>query len=57
MLHNTETIVKPCCVCGICSHFSESECMLQECHCCENFHVRSGKNVSLSFLNLFIKNR
>ena len=30
------------CECGICDHYSESECMEKECKCCLNFHERSG---------------
>lgn len=30
------------CECGICGHFSESECLDKECKCCINFHRRSG---------------
>ena len=35
------------CECGICSHYSEEECITHECLCCINFHIRSGpKNIS-----------
>ena len=30
------------CECGICGHFSENECIKNECKCCSNFHLRSG---------------
>ena len=30
------------CECGICDHYSESECIQKECKCCLNFHERSG---------------
>lgn len=30
------------CECGICQHQNEPECIKKECHCCSNFHLRSG---------------
>jgi len=27
------------CECGICGHFSESECIKNNCKCCSNFHL------------------
>ena len=30
------------CECGICGHFTEEECIKNECKCCINFHIRSG---------------
>lgn len=30
------------CECGICCHFTENECIDNECVCCNNFHMRSG---------------
>lgn len=30
------------CECGICGHYSEEECIKNECKCCLNFHERSG---------------
>ena len=34
------------CECGICGHFSENECIKNECKCCNNFHLRSGTKSS-----------
>ncbi len=30
------------CECGICGHHLERECLIAECKCCSNFHIRSG---------------
>ena len=35
-------IMKTHCECGICGHFTEDECISNECKCCINFHIRSG---------------
>lgn len=34
--------MKRSCECGICSHHNENECIVNECVCCTNFHIRSG---------------
>ncbi len=34
--------MKTHCECGICGHFTEDECIKNECKCCINFHLRSG---------------
>jgi len=43
------------CECGICGHFSENECIKNECKCCSNFHLRSG-TTSNEKLNNFREN-
>ncbi len=35
-------IVNKGCECGICGHYTEEECIKNECKCCSNFHIRSG---------------
>ncbi|KAG2479115.1 MAG: hypothetical protein NPMRth3_820003 [Nitrosopumilales archaeon] len=30
------------CECGICGHTIDQECIMNDCDCCVNFHVRSG---------------
>lgn len=30
------------CECGICGHVVDQECIMNDCDCCVNFHVRSG---------------
>ncbi len=30
------------CECGICGHTVDQECIMNDCDCCVNFHVRSG---------------
>ena len=38
--------MKTHCECGICGHFTEDECIKNECKCCSNFHIRSGTKSS-----------
>ena len=30
------------CVCGVCNHRAQDDCVDSECKCCLNFHIRSG---------------
>ena len=40
---NTGDILRHC-ECGICGHFTESDCTTKECVCCYNFHIRARKD-------------
>lgn len=39
LIHN----MKIHCECGICGHTVDQECIMNDCDCCVNFHVRSGQ--------------